>query len=121
MMIDDLLKQFGMPIDMAKLAKVLDVFWDQRDQLTEVVRLVSTNKDQLTRLIVFMRDHGDDLVEMVGRLPELLGHAGSGIEAAGAAAQTASRFLSGADDSMGADSVFEMAAGIDRPRAAPVA
>jgi hypothetical protein len=109
-MIDDLLKQFGMPSDVTKLAKVVDLVWDQRDSLGDVVRFVSENKEQLTRSLGFVRDHGDELLDLAGRLPELLGHAGSGIEAAGAAAQTASRFLTGGDGgNVGADGLLDFA------------
>ena len=97
-MIEDLLKQFGVPGDIAKLTKVMDLVWDQRDSLGDAVRFVSDNKEQLSRTLAFVRDHGDDLLDLARRLPELLGHAGSGIEAAGAAAQTASRFLTGWND-----------------------
>jgi hypothetical protein len=118
-MIDDVLKQFGLPVDMAKLAGTVDLLWEQRERLTEVLRFVSDNTEQLTKLLELVRDHGDELVEVIRRLSDLVGRAGSGVEAAGTAAQTAGRLLMGGlSEAPGADAVVAFAAGsLDRGRA----
>jgi hypothetical protein len=118
-MIDDVLKQFGLPVDLAKLAGTVDLLWEQRDRLTEVLRFMSDNTEQLTKLLELVRDHGDDLVEVVRRLSALLGRASSGVEAAGSAAQSASRLLAGGlSEAPGADAVVAFAAGsLERGRA----
>ena len=118
-MIDDVLKQFGLPVDLAKLAGTVDLLWEQRERLTEVLRFVSDNTEQLTKLLELVREHGDDLVEIVRRLSVLLGRASSGVEAAGSAAQSASRLLAGGlSEAPGADAVVAFAAGsLERGRA----
>jgi ABC-type transporter Mla subunit MlaD len=53
--------------------------------------------DDVNHVIRFVKDHGDDLIKMMREIPEVLGHLGAGLSAAGGAAGTAAHFLVGHD------------------------
>ena len=58
----------------------------------------------------FIKDHGDDLVDMLERVPEILGKAGIGLSAAGSSAVKASGFLTGDDGGVDVRELAETAA-----------
>ena len=114
-MFDDLLKQFSGGTDFRKFGAVVDSVWDQRDSLGDAIEFFAANRDQMTKALGFMHDHGDEILELIRAVPDILGQAGAGIEAAGKAATTASRFLSGDGDSLTADRALTAAsATLDR-------
>lgn len=82
--------------DLRKVFSLADQLWDDRDKITEVVGLVWENRDQFSAALDFVQEHGDELVDLLKRLPELLSTAGEALDAAGAGAETASVFLIGA-------------------------
>lgn len=81
----------------------------QVGQIKEVVDLVLNNKDSLLDAVAFVRDHGDDLIDLMQRLPDILERAGSALATAGDAAMQASQFLV-AGDGVDADDVASAAA-----------
>ncbi len=65
------------------------------DDVKEAVGAVVGSGDEVTAAVSFVRDHGDDLVELVGKLPELLAATAGALSEAGDDVGKAAAFLTG--------------------------
>lgn len=71
------------------------------DRVKDVVSAVWDHKDEVASAVGFVRDHGDDLVRLAGRLPELLASVSQFLTGAADDARSAAGFLTG--DGAGGD------------------
>lgn len=65
------------------------------DRVKDVVSAVWDHKDDVASAVEFVRDHGDDLVRLAARLPELLGSVSEFLTGAADDARGAAAFLTG--------------------------
>ncbi|WP_088283672.1 hypothetical protein [Kineosporia sp. A_224] len=65
------------------------------DRVKDVVSAVWDHKDDVASAVEFVRDHGDDLVRLAARLPELLGSVSQFLTGAADDARGAAAFLTG--------------------------
>ena len=82
---------------------------DQMQRVLQIVRQVDDNWDGLMQAVDFITDHGDDLIDLLGRLPDILERAGEALGTAAEAAVEASSFLT-AGDGLDADDIAGSAA-----------
>ena len=66
------------------------------DRVKDVVAAVWDHKDEVASAVGFVRDHGDDLVRLAAKLPELLGSVSEFLTEAAGDARSAAGFLTGA-------------------------
>ena len=66
------------------------------DRVKDVVAAVWDHKDEVAAAVGFVREHGDDLVRLAARLPELLGSVSEFLTGAADDARSAAGFLTGA-------------------------
>jgi hypothetical protein len=64
-------------------------------KLDDVVSAVWDHKDDVAGAVSFVRDHGDELLELVARLPELLASAASALTDAATDTRATATFLTG--------------------------
>lgn len=79
------------------------------DRVKDVVSAVWDHKDEVAGAVAFVRDHGEDLVALAARLPELLAKAADGLAGAGADARAAAEFLTGEGGKGGVKALTELA------------
>ena len=72
------------------------------DRVKDVVAAVWDHKDEVAAAVGFVREHGDDLVRLAGKLPELLGSVSEFLTEAAGDARSAAGFLTG-EGAHGAD------------------
>ncbi len=77
-------------------------------KLDDVVSAVWDHKDDVAGAVSFVRDHGDELLELVARLPELLASAAAALTDAAADTRATATFLTGSGDAQ--DGVKSLAA-----------
>lgn len=65
------------------------------DRVRDVVSAVWDHRDEVAAAVAFVREHGDDLVALAGRLPELLGSVAEFLTGAADDARSAAAFLTG--------------------------
>jgi len=68
-------------LDSAKVQDVVSAVWD--------------HKDDVGAAVTFVRDHGDELMALAGRLPELFAAASTALSQAAGDTRTAAQFLTG--------------------------
>lgn len=73
------------------------------DRVKDVVSAVWDHKDDVASAVEFVRDHGDDLVRLAGKLPELLASVSEFLTGAADDARSAAGFLTGDGGSHGSD------------------
>lgn len=78
-------------------------------RVAEVVSAVWEHRDDVAGAIAFVRDHGDDLVRLAGRLPELLAGTAEFLTEAAGDARSAAAFLTGAGGDGGVKSLTGLA------------
>jgi hypothetical protein len=69
------------------------------DQVKDVVAAVWDHKDEVGSAVTFVREHGDDLLDLVSRLPQLLAAAANALGEAAGDTRSAAIFLTGGDGS----------------------
>ncbi len=77
---------------------------DQVQRVLQVVRQVDDNWDGLMQAVDFIAEHGEGLIDLLGRLPDILDRAGEALGTAAEAAIEASSFLT-AGDGLDADDI----------------
>lgn len=77
---------------------------DQLQRVLQIVSQVDDNWDGLMQAVDFITDHGEDLIDLLGRLPDILDRAGEALGTAAEAAVDASSFLT-AGDGLDADDI----------------
>ena len=80
---------------MKRVIDLVDDLWDSRKKIVEMVDFVWDHRAQISGVIDFVQDNQERITDVVGRLPELVGQAGTGLQAAGSGAARASALLSG--------------------------
>lgn len=68
-------------------------------KVKDAVTAAAGHTDDVTAAVVFVRDHGDELVDLVRKLPELLGSAAGALTGASNDVSAAASFLTGAPGS----------------------
>lgn len=81
-----------------RVLDLVDDLWDSRKKIVEMVDFVWDNRSAISGVVDFMQENQERIADLVGRLPELVGTAGVGLEAAGSGAQRASLLLTGDDE-----------------------
>ncbi|MFK7917690.1 MAG: hypothetical protein AB8G14_06405 [Ilumatobacter sp.] len=81
-----------------RVIDLVDDLWDSRKKIVEMVDFVWDNRSAISGVIDFVQEHQERITDVVSRLPDLVGTAGVGLEAAGSGAQRASLLLAGDDD-----------------------
>ncbi len=76
-------------------------------KVTDLVNDLWDKRDDIISAIGWVKDHGDDLVNFMQKLPSMLGEVGGSMDTAGKAAHTASNFLVGTAEA-GGSSVQEL-------------
>lgn len=104
----------GSELDPRKLVDLVNDLWGVRRRVVETVEFFIDNRAALVGAIGFMQDHADDLVDLVKRLPDVLGSAGEALETAGGGAKTAGSFLLGDGTASVLDLASEAADALDR-------
>ncbi|MEL7158172.1 MAG: hypothetical protein AAFN30_16455 [Actinomycetota bacterium] len=69
------------------------------DDVKEAVGAVVGSGDDVAAAVTFVREHGDDLIDLVGRLPDLLAATAQALTDAGDDVGRAAAFLTGGRDS----------------------
>jgi hypothetical protein len=77
-------------------------------KVQDVVGAVWDHKDDVGSAVAFFRDHGDELLGLLGRLPQLFGSAASALGQAASDTRSAAQFLTGSGG--GGDGVKGLAA-----------
>ncbi len=75
------------------------------EEVRDALNSIGHQRDRIMGAVDWVADHGDDVMNVLRELPDMLQTAGEGIGAAGTAATTAGHFLSGA----GANGVTDLA------------
>lgn len=93
----------------AKNEQIQPIAGIDADRVKDVVSAVWDHKDEVAGAVRFVREHGDELVALAAKLPELLAKAAEGLAGAGADARAAAEFLTGEGGKGGVKALAELA------------